>query len=692
MAARNLLLEIGLEELPASFIEPALDVLAERLTKELKNNLIEFGPITKLGTPRRLAIMIADLAEAGRARTETATGPPKRAAFDADGNPTKAGLGFAKSQGVEVDELMVVETPKGEYLAVEKNIPGQVTAELLSGVLPKMIATLPFPKSMRWGSEELRFARPIHWLVALYGEAIIPFVVAGQASGRTTFGHRFMGPGPIELAGPEIYIEALNQARVSPDPEIRKRLVRQAAEQAAEAKGGRILEDEPLVGINANLVEWVSAVCGEFDREFLVLPDEVLITAMREHQKYFAVTDEAGKLVNLFVAINNTIAHDPEVVTAGHQKVIRARLSDAAFFFEEDTKRSLESRVEDLKAIVYHKMLGTSHQKMERFKGLAEWLAEALVPEKKAQAAQTAELAKADLVTLMVGEFPSLQGVIGRAYALKEGLDQEVADGIRDHYRPTSADGVLPESETGALVGLADKMDTIAGMFAIGKPPTGGADPFALRRAALGIIRVLIDRNWSPSLEALVDQALAGLAEIKFKGTVEETKAAILEFFRGRLLNLFTSQGFSHDSADAVLAVALDDPAGAKARVEAVQDFKSSPKFAEGAVAFKRLFNILKGQDPAAHPNPALFERDEERNLHAAYEKLAAKVDEAAGAGDYTRVLDLLADLRPVVDAFFEAVMVMAEDEKVKDNRLALVGEIAAMFRLVADFSRLQTS
>ena len=375
----------------------------------------------------------------------------------------------------------------------------------------------------------------------------------------------------------------------------------------------------------------------------------------------------------------------------GHQRVLRARLADAAFFFREDTRKPLGTRVEELQGIVYQKQLGTSYEKMERFQSLAGRLARSLAPEFEDRALECARLAKADLVSLMVGEFPTLQGVVGRAYALKEGLDQEIADGIRDHYRPISAEGGLPGSVTGALVSLADKMDTIAGMFALKKPPTGGADPFALRRAALGVIRILIERSWTISLDELAGRALDLFPDRVFKQSKEEARAGINEFFKTRMQNLFTSQGFDHDAVDAVLSVAGDDPSGAKSKLEAIQRFKGSPDFKEGAIAFKRVFNILKNQDPAGESDPALFQDKEEKALHRQYLALSGEVRDAARAGEYDQVLARLAGLKPAVDALFDEVMVMAEDEALRRNRLALVNQVASLFRLVADFSRLQT-
>ncbi|MBW2617282.1 MAG: glycine--tRNA ligase subunit beta, partial [Deltaproteobacteria bacterium] len=552
--ARDLLIEIGVEELPAGFIDPAVKDLDEAVDGKLIEAEIHSGPCRRLATPRRLAVLFSGVPERGSDKEETVVGPPEKAAFDADGQPTKAAIGFAKSQGVAVDDLKIVEGKKDPCVAAEKLIVGRPTVEVIAEALPGLIASIPFPKSMRWGAGEFRFARPIHWLVVLFGEEVVEVEVAGIKSGRTTYGHRFMAPDPIELAHPTEYVAKLKEAQVIVDPAERRKMTLEAVQKAAQAKEGRLRPDEDLADINANLVEFPSAVCGRFDEEYLNLPDQVLITAMREHQKYFAVVDDQGKLLPLFVAVNNTLTDDPEVVRAGHERVLRARLADAEFFFTEDTKRSLESRIEDLKGIVYHKDLGTSHDKVERFAGLTGWLAGDLAPDSQDQAVKAAWLSKCDLTTSMVNEFPSLQGVVGQAYALKDGVSNETSWAVGEHYLPDSAEASVPEGIPGAIVSMADKMDTITGMFAINKPPTGAADPYGLRRAALGIVKILIERGWSPGLKKFLNQALDNLPDEVFKVDQAEVHQQALDFFQTRLQHFFTGQGFDHDVVEAVLA------------------------------------------------------------------------------------------------------------------------------------------
>jgi len=711
MAGRDLLIEIGIEELPASFIQPALDFLPQRFRNELDNRGIAHGDLTAYGTPRRLALLIESVEAKGPDRTELVTGPPRRVAFDGSGQPTKAALGFARAQGVEPGDLIVVETEKGEYLAANKSLAGESTVQMLQDWLWPILGSIPFPKSMRWGRGEFVFPRPIHWLVVLFGDEVVEVELAGIRSGRVTFGHRFMSPQPIELKSPAEYAGTLARAKVVVDPAQRREITLKAAREAAAAKGGRLLEDQDLVDLNANLVEFPSAVCGRFDQAFLELPQEVVITAMKEHQKYFAVVDGSGRLMPLFVAVNNTLARDPEVVRRGHERVLRARLADAAFFFDEDAKESFQGRIEELKRIVYHRQLGTSYEKVARFAALTGWLAERLAPEDREKAVRAAWLSKCDLTSLMVGEFPGLQGLVGRAYALREGLDGAVAQAIGEHYLPVSGSPTaeLPGTAPGALVSLADKMDTIAGMFAINKPPTGAADPFALRRAALGAIRILIERGWSPGLSEFIKTALQPFhpqimergnkaigqdfekAELTRMMVDDEVPRAITDFFRARLLNLFTGQGFDHDAVEAVLELYLDDPAAAAPRIKALQGFKRSPSFAEGAIAFKRLFNILKGQSPAGQVREDLFQQAEETELLSAARALSQEVRELARAGRFEEVLARLSGLKPMVDRFFDQVLVMAEEADLRANRLALVAEVAGLFGLVADFSRLQT-
>ncbi|HEX9080489.1 MAG TPA: glycine--tRNA ligase subunit beta, partial [Desulfuromonadaceae bacterium] len=486
MSTKELFLEIGSEEIPAGFIPRAMAEMEAIITRELTNARLSFGEVKTLGTPRRLALVVKDIPAVQPDAEITATGPSKKAAFDADGKPTKAAEGFARGQGVDVSQLKVVTTEKGEYIAVTRQETGRPTHLILAEILPRLVTEIPFKKSMRWGDLDVRFARPIHWIVALFDGSVVPFSFGTVESGTISRGHRFMANTPFPVRDFAHYLEECERHFVIPDPERRREIIRRETHRVAEAFGGRLLPDEGLLEEVTYLAEYPSAVAGAFPAEFLKVPKEVLITSMRSHQRYFSIVDGQGRLMPGFITINNTLTEDPQVVVKGNERVLRARLSDARFFFEEDRKVKLATRVESLKSVVYQQKLGTSYEKMERFRTLAEDLAGQLNPAVKDKVGEAAYLCKADLVSGMVGEFPEVQGIMGREYALLEGIDPAVASAIAEHYMPTQAGGELPASDIGALVSIADKLDTICGCFGVGLIPTGSADPYALRRSALG--------------------------------------------------------------------------------------------------------------------------------------------------------------------------------------------------------------
>ena len=489
--AKELLLEIGTEEIPARFLPPALEEMADSFQKLMGKERILIGEVATWGTPRRLALVARDVAEEQGYEETEELGPPKAVAFDAAGNPTPAALGFARKQGVAVSDLIEVDTPRGVYLAVSKRTAVRPTLELLPELLPGFILGLSFPKSMRWGAETITFARPIHWILARYGGAVVPFELGDVTSGGATCGHRFLAPQAVEVTDAQAYLAALKKARVIVDPEARRTLLSEELARAAAGVKGEVVANPGLLEENTFLVEYPSVVVGNFEEKFLALPDAVLITSMREHQRYFSLRGADGRLLPHFIAVNNTLTRDPDVVRQGHERVIRARLSDAMFFFQEDAKTPLANRVDALKGVVFHSLLGTSYEKMERFRELAVSLSRQLAPELEDAVFRAATLCKADIVTEMVGEFPSLQGVMGRQYALLNGEPPEVAEALFTHYLPRHADDELPQDKVGALVGLADRLDTICGCFGVGLSPTGTADPYGLRRHALAVIRIL---------------------------------------------------------------------------------------------------------------------------------------------------------------------------------------------------------
>jgi len=686
----ELLLEIGTEEIPSGYIEDGLKAMRSLAETRLEEARIQIGDgLETLGTPRRLVLLGRDVAERQEDTVQEVTGPPVSAAFDEGGNPTQAALGFARKHGVEVEDLGRVETPKGEYLFVRREIPGRPTGEVLAELIPAVIRDIPWPKSMRWGSVGFLFARPIHWVVALLDGAVVPFEVAAVESGRQSRGHRFHSSGPFEVKGVDDYLEQVAEARVIVDPEARKAEVSRVAREAASGVSGEVVLEPGLVATVANLVEFPSAVCGGFDREFLSLPDPVLITPMAEHQKYFAIRDAQGRLLPNFVAVNNTLARDEDVVRRGHERVLRARLSDAHFFFKEDRKRPLVDRLEDLKDVIYQAELGTSYEKVERFARLAVNLAEELAPEHVDEVKMAARLAKCDLVTEMVGEFPSLQGTMGDVYAGLDGHPAEICQAVREHYLPVRAGGVLPEGILGALVGIADRMDTIAGCFAIGQEPSGAADPFALRRHALAILRILEQRAWNLSLEGFVAQALAGLAEtVSFDR--EAVHARVTDFFLERYRYRMLQEGHDVGVVDAVLAARFDRVPGLRNGIEHLGRFiQASEDFDSLVLTFKRVTHILKKEEGSFEVDPALLEEACEQTLWQAYQDLKDDVLSLVEAGDEQAALDRMATLREPVDAFFEGVEVLTRDDPDKrKNRVALLQHVTGLFLNVADFSR----
>ena len=686
---KELLLEIGTEEIPAAFLPKALRDLEEIARGELAANRIRHGEIRTMGTPRRLFLTADGLAEQQEDQVIEKLGPAARVAFDEQGNPSRAAVGFARGQNLDIAELERVTTEKGEYLCARKKIIGEATVGLLPAILTKVITGIPFRKSMRWSDQEFRFARPIHWILALFGGRIVPFRIANVESGNTSRGHRFMSPDSFPVSSREEYLAGTRDRFVIVDPAERKEIIREETRKAAAAVGGRVLPSEELLETVTFLTEYPTVVCGNFDREYLKLPKEVLITTMISHQKYFPVVDEEGALLPHFITINNTLARDPAVVKRGNEKVIRARLSDARFFFEADRKIPLDRRVADLKKVVFHTLLGTSHEKVMRFRKLAAWIADRVDPTLAGRVDRAALLAKTDLDTQMVGEFAELQGIMGREYALLAGEDPVVAQAIHEHYLPTAAGGDLPETSEGAIVGIADKTDSICGFFGVALIPTGTADPYALRRQALGVINIILAKRYSFSLGSLIDESLAILGP-RLKRPSDETKTAVLEFFKGRFENQLISQGHPYDVVDAILATGMDSLVAADDKIRAMADFKSHPDFQPLAIAFKRVVNIIRGFQNGA-VDPALLSGPEEKNLHEAFLKIRETVLTHISGGDYAAVLFDLARLREPVDAFFEAVLVMAEDEKVRFNRLSLLEEISTLFHDVADFSRIVT-
>jgi glycyl-tRNA synthetase beta chain len=686
----ELLLEIGTEEIPSDYLENGLKELRDLAESQLRNGRIEIGePLAAYGTPRRLVLIGKAVQDKQADSVQEITGPPKAAAFDDKGKPTKAALGFAKKHGVSVDDLGILETPKGDYLFVKRSIPGRPTAEVLSELFPRLLADIPWPKSMRWGSEKFPFVRPIHWMVALYNGSVVPLEVAGIKSGNSTAGHRFMAPGMMQVSSLEDYLTKLGKSFVILDQRERTGRVQAVVAEAAGGVSGVPIRDEELASTVANMVEYPSAVCGSFDKAFLAIPSPVLITAMKKHQKYFALQDTQGRLMSNFVAVNNTIAKDEDLVRRGHEKVLRARLSDASFFFKEDRKKPLEARLEDLKGVIYQAELGTSYAKVQRFKALAEFLAEKLAPEKLALVRLAARLCKCDLVTQMVTEFPTLQGVMGMEYARLDGHPEEACVAVHEHYLPTRAGDELPSSIPGAVVSVADRMDTIAGFFSIGMEPTGAADPFALRRHALAIIRILENRDWDISLKELVSRALSILAkEISFDEPLISSR--ILDFFRERYRQMMLRSDYGYGLVEAVIAVEFDRMNQLRSRLEQLQRFvKEFGEFESFVLTFKRISNILKNQDEAMGVLPALFKASCESKLWESYQGVKHPIEEFIEKKNTYEALKLMATLKGPVDDFFSGVEILTKESvDLKNNRIGMLQELSRLFLKVADFSK----
>jgi glycyl-tRNA synthetase beta chain len=689
---KTLLLEIGSEEIPAGYIQPALEALSAGLLKKMSDQRIDCGSSRTFGTPRRLAIEIQDVAEKQRTVTSEVTGPPVKVAYDADGKPTMAAVKFAEKVGLPVGKLTVKQTPKGDYICASVTERGLATRKVLQQILPEVILSLPFPKAMRWASGKIAFARPIISLLALFGSQTIPLALDGLKSGRTTLGHSMMNPGKVKVSAPEDYETLLREVRVIADFEKRRQMVFEDITRAAESVGGRLLPDNALLDVVTNLVEYPVAVAGSFDQDFLELPREILITSMREHQKYFAVVDADGNLMPNFIAVNNTVPKDTDLVRKGHQRVLRARLEDARFFYKTDLEDTPDSWVEKLHKVLFQAKLGSVYDKVQRVVKIAGYLADAVSQDNalKTNATRAAALCKADLVSQVVGEFPNLQGIMGRVYSLAAGETTDVATAIEEHYRPTQSGGQLPETLPGALVAVADKIDSICGCFHVGLIPTGAADPYALRRQSVGIVQIMLDKNLQVPLTDLIQTSLK-LYDEGEAGQTSETAGLVLNFFKGRIFNLLQEGGFSKEVIAAVTEISVDHIPNVWRRTAALEALKTRPDFEPLAVAFKRVVNIIKKADPkeGLKIDESLFEDASETALLAEFNRVRERVLANLDQGVFDQALLDIASLRPAVDAFFDGVLVMAEDDRVRNNRLGLLRAIADLFALVADFSKM---
>ncbi|MBA4370729.1 MAG: glycine--tRNA ligase subunit beta [Coriobacteriaceae bacterium] len=687
--SRDLLFEIGVEEIPSTALYGAIGQLAAKAAAALKGARLGYEDLNAYGAPRRLVLRVTGLAERADDLSERVKGPSVSAAYDADGNPTKAGEGFARSRGVESADLETVEENGNAYVYAAIERAGLPAAEVLPGLLAELAAAIDWPKSMRWGSGEVRFSRPVRRLVALFGDDVVPVEYAGLTAGRVTSGHRFLADD-VEIASASEYDEAAQAGRFVYDQAKRAHILRDGIEAAAAGVDGRAVVPEKTFAEVVNLVEWPTVVVGHFDAAFLEVPREVLETAMESHQRYFPVESADGELTNAFIVVHNGDPERNDVITAGHERVIRARLADAAFFYREDLKAPLEAAVPRLETIVFQEKLGTLGAKAARMEALAEKLARIadVDADAEAEAVRAAHLAKADLVSHAVVEFPSLQGVMGRYYALATGESPAVAEAIVEHYRPRYAGDDLPASIAGQLVSVADKLDTMVGIFAAGMPPTGSQDPYALRRGALGILGIITAAGLRLTLTDSIAAALEGYAGVIPGLDVEGTGSAVQDFVVGRLEGVLKDRGHAFDTVAAVLAVVSDDPADALARCEALTAFRSQETALEDlSVAFARAQNL---RDPAlgTETDPDIM-GPEEAALAKALDLAENDVAAAVAARDYAAALAALAALRGPIDVFFAGVLVMAEDEALRANRLRLLNRFVAPFLGFADLGRL---
>ena len=680
-----LLLEIGVEELPSRFGQTTLDQIENNLSKLLKEERINFDNIEKYATPRRLTFVIKNLADKATDLEEEVKGPAKKIAVDADGNFTKPALGFMKSKGLDPENVYFKQLGNAEYLFGTIKQEGKHTSEVLKNIVPEAIKNVTFPKAMRWGGKNMRFARPIRWMVALLNNEVLDIDLEGIKSSNITRGHRFLGEKEFEVNSVEEYFEKLDKNFVVLDQHKRKEMIREQAIEVAKSLGGEVELDEDLLEEITFLVEYPTAFYGEFDEEYVKLPKEVVTTPMKEHQRYFPVLKD-GKLLPNFIAVRNGDSNRIDLVKAGNEKVLRARLADALFFYHEDTKKPLESFVDKLQTVVFQAKLGTVYDKTLRIEKLSQVILNELnMTESKENTLRAAKLCKADLVTNMVFEFTELQGIMGRDYAQVSGENEEVCQGIFEHYLPRFAGDILPETNTGIALSIADKLDSIAGFFAIGIKPSGSQDPYALRRQALGILSILLDRKLSVNLNNLINAALDNYSNLEFNK--EEVASQIVEFFVERVKNLFKDLGIRYDVIDAVLNNNLDDISDIHTRALELNRWLQKDELVEMLTAFNRVSTSAE-KATTDIVKEDLLKEDAEIKLYNGFKEIKSNVESLLLDKKYNEALDAFATLRPLVDNLFDNVMVMDKDEAIKENRLGLLKQIYSTMLTICDLSK----
>ena len=684
------LLEIGCEELPARFIRPAEVGLSKLLEEGLSALRIGHGTMRLFGTPRRLAVLI-DAMEVKQAETTTVRfGPPAARAFDAEGRPGPAAMGFARSQGVDVSQLSIRKKENADLVCVEKVEAGRQTREVLGEMLPDAIGRIPFQKRMRWGSGAFEFARPIHWVVALLGSEIIPFEVAGITSGRMSKGHRFLSAGDVEISDAAAYLNEMRGHYVVADEEERAAMMTDAIRAIEADKGAIAVIDRDLMEEIQYITEYPHGLVGSFEREYLDLPEAVLVNVMKGHQRYIPLKEKKGPLMPGFIFFANTVPVLPAEVIRGNERVLRARLADAKFFFEEDKSIPLDSLYERLEAVKFHKRLGNLKEKAERVKEIALYLASVLGLAVESKVGRAAKLIKTDLLTHMVGEFPELQGAMGSIYALCQGEDSEVARSIEEHYFPKGTEGELPASDLASVMALADKLDSLVAFFAVAITPTGSLDPFALRRQAIGSIRIVINKAFHLPLPDVFEKAYFSLTTAEGKVPLETLKETLSEFMATRFKFLLMEEGHNQEFVNAVLPYVVKDIYDGFLRLRALETQESIEAFTRLMVGFKRVYNITKSLNGERTIAPDLFEHDEERDL---YELLEARKDvylKELTERRYGEAIRVLVGFKETIDRYFDKVFVMVDDEIVKNNRLSLLARIKDLFLRFGDFSKIR--
>ncbi len=684
-----LLLEIGTEEIPARFLPGAIQSLKENTITILKENFIEFSEIKTYATPRRLSLIAQGLPEIQEGRVREVFGPPKKVAFDSTGIPAEAALKFAKSQGVAVESLITKKKDKGDYVVAVIEEQRMAVRDILPELLKRIVLSLRFPKAMKWGDKNIWFVRPIHWLLALFGKDTINFEIESIKSSNMTRGHRFLSPALFQVKDIATYINLLKNNFVILDQEERKKIILEGIRRLSITVDGRPVEDEELIETVTYLVEYPVPVLCNFQRDYLELPKELLITVMKDHQKYFAIEDDENKLINFFIIISNTKEENAETVMIGAERVIKARFEDARFYFEEDRKRLLFDRIEDLKKVTFHDKLGSLYDKTKRVASIAEFLANKIIPSEKDRLSSAAWLSKTDLITGIVREFPELQGIMGKYYAINDGKDTEIAEALAEQYLPPHSGGTLPKSESGALLSIADKIDNLSAFFAIGLTPTGSEDPFALRRQSLGIISILLDKGYSITLTEIVDNALENFSTIN---NVNDIRATLLQFFEQRFEPVFSDQGYSIDLIQSILPLSLDmQLTDIKERLDTLQKFKKDKEYNDFLLAIKRVHNIIPEAE-LPELKTALLTEEPEKLLKENLDSVRYVLTGLLKDKKYSDVINLFASLTGPINHFFDRILVMDKREEIKQNRLALLKEIWRTVSVLADFSKLSAS